>query len=122
MHSQKTKQPYIRSARKNRTRKKKSAVEEDPQKSLKKIKKNEPVEQLKSTESLNIERPQNKPEKKKRAKKKKKVYKTALQIAKNGTPKDTKAKEQAHAEKLTSEWILQRPKQNRTESHQTRTE
>ena len=25
--------------------------------------------------------------------------KTALQIAKNGTPKDTKAKEQAHAEK-----------------------
>ena len=44
MHSQKTKQPYIRSARKNRTRKKKSAVEEDPQKSLKKIKKNEPFE------------------------------------------------------------------------------
>ncbi len=95
MHSQKTKQPYIRSARKNRTRKKKSAVEEDPQKSLKKIKKNEPFEQLKSTESLNIERPQNKPEKKK----KKKDIKTALQIAKNGTPEDTKAKQQACAEK-----------------------
>ena len=31
MHSQKTKPPYIRSARKNRTRKK-SAVEEDPRK------------------------------------------------------------------------------------------
>ena len=47
--------------------------------------------------------------------------KTALQITKNGTPKDTKAKEQAHTlKKLTSEWILQRPKQNRTERHQTR--
>ena len=44
IHSQKTKQPYIRSARKKRTRKKKSAVEEDPQKKLKKIKKNEPFE------------------------------------------------------------------------------
>ena len=32
MHSQKTKQPYIRSARKNRTRMK-SAVKEDPRKS-----------------------------------------------------------------------------------------
>ena len=30
MHSQKTKQPYIRSAKKNRTRKNKSTVEEDP--------------------------------------------------------------------------------------------
>ena len=43
MHSQKIKQPYIRSARKNRTRKK-SAVEEDPRKSTKKNKKNEPFE------------------------------------------------------------------------------
>ena len=41
MHSQKTKKPYIRSARKNRTRKK-SAVEEDPRKSPEKNKKNEP--------------------------------------------------------------------------------
>ena len=41
MHSQKTKQPYIRSARKNRTRKK-SVVEEDPRKSPEKNKKNEP--------------------------------------------------------------------------------
>ena len=32
MQSQKTKQPYIRSTRKNRTRKKKSAVEKDPRK------------------------------------------------------------------------------------------
>ena len=56
IHSQKTKQPYIRSIRKNRTRKKKSAVEEDPQKSLEKIKKKEPFESLKSTESLKIER------------------------------------------------------------------
>ena len=38
MHSQKTKQPYIRSARKNGTRKK-SAVEEDRQKSPEKNKK-----------------------------------------------------------------------------------
>ena len=38
MHSQKTKKPTIRSTRKNR--KKKSAVEENPQESLKKIKKN----------------------------------------------------------------------------------
>ncbi len=37
MHSQKTKQPYIRSARKKRTRKKKSAVEEDPRKITQKI-------------------------------------------------------------------------------------
>ncbi len=92
MHSQKTKQPYIRSARKNRTRKK-SAVEEDPRKSPEKNKKNEPFEQLKSTESLKRERPQNKPEKRT------KYIKTALQIAKNGTPKDRKAKEQARAEK-----------------------
>ena len=40
MHSQKTKQPYIRSARKNRTPKK-SVVEEDPRKSPEKNKKNE---------------------------------------------------------------------------------
>jgi len=42
MHYQKTKQPYIWSTRKNRTRKKKGAVEEKPQKRPKKIKKNEP--------------------------------------------------------------------------------
>ena len=41
MHSQKTKQPYIRSGRKNRTRKK-SAVEEDPRKSLRRIRKMSP--------------------------------------------------------------------------------
>ena len=40
MHSQKTKQPYIRSARKYRTRKMKSAVEEDLHKSPEKNKKN----------------------------------------------------------------------------------
>ena len=87
MHSQKTKQPYIRSTRKNRTRMKKSAVEEDPQKSPEKIKKNEPLEKLKSTESLKRDRPQNKPETRT------KYIKTALQIAKNGTPKNRKAKE-----------------------------
>ena len=92
MHSQKTEQPYIRSTRKNRTRKKKSAVEEDSQKSPVKIKKNGPFEQLKSTESLKTERPQNKPEKRT------KYTKTALQIAKNETPKDRQAKEQALAE------------------------
>ena len=32
-HPEKTKQPYIRSTRNNRTRKKKSALEEDPRKS-----------------------------------------------------------------------------------------
>ena len=41
MHSQETKQPYIRSARKNRTRKK-SAVEEDLRKSPEENKTNEP--------------------------------------------------------------------------------
>ncbi len=89
MHSQKTKQPYIGSARKNRTRTK-SAVEEDPRKSPEKIKKNQPFKQLKSTESLKIERPQEK---------RTKYIKTALEIAKNETPKDRKAKEQARAEK-----------------------
>ena len=43
MHSQKTKQPYIRNTRKNRTRERKNTVEEDPrkipQKNLKKKKK-----------------------------------------------------------------------------------
>ena len=85
MHSQKTKQPYIQTARKNRTRKKQSTVEEDPQKSPKKIEKNQPFEQLKSTESLKTEKPQKKPEKRT------KHVKTGLQVAKNGTPKDTKA-------------------------------
>ncbi len=95
MHSQKTKQPYIRSTRKNRTRRKKSAVEEDPhtQKTNKKIKKNESFEQMKSAESLKREKPQNKP------KRRTKYIKTALQIAKNGIPKDTKGKEQALAQK-----------------------
>ena len=101
MRSEKTKQPYIRSIRKNRTRKKKSAVEEDLRKSPEKIKKNEPLEKLKSSESLKRERPQNKPEKRTQ------YIKTALQIAKNGTPKDTKAKEQTHTlKKLTSVRIL----------------
>ena len=49
MHSQKTKQPYIRSTRKNRTRKTKSAVEDDPLNRPEKNKKNEPSGQLKST-------------------------------------------------------------------------
>ena len=95
MHSQKTKtkQPYIQSARKNRTRKKKSAVEEDPRKSPEKIKKNEPLEKLKSTESLKRDRPQNKPETRT------KYIKTVLQIAKNGIRKDMKAKEEAQTEK-----------------------
>ena len=52
---------------------------------------------MKSTESLKRERPQNKPEKRT------KYIETALQIAKNGTPKDTKAKEQAHAEKANKQ-------------------
>ena len=46
MHSQKTRQPYIWSARKNRTRKK-NAVEEEPQSRPEKKKKNEPFEQMK---------------------------------------------------------------------------
>ena len=44
MQSQKIKRSYIRSTRKNRTRKKKSAVEEDARKSPEKNKKNEPFE------------------------------------------------------------------------------
>ena len=43
-HSQKRKQTYIRSASKNRTRKMKSAVEEDLHKSSEKNKKNKPLE------------------------------------------------------------------------------
>ena len=91
MHSQNTKQPYIRSTKKNRIREKRGRKR--PTQKTKKIKKNEPFEQLKSTESLKIERPQNKPQKRT------KYIKTAPQIAKNGNPKDTKAKEQAQAEK-----------------------
>ena len=48
---------------------------------------------LKSTESLKREEPENKAEKRTT------YIKTALQIAKNGTAKDRKAKEQALAEK-----------------------
>ena len=47
---------------------------------------------MKSTEALKIERPQNKPEKRT------KYINTALQIAKNETPKDWKAKERALAQ------------------------
>ena len=64
--------------------------------SPKKIKKNEPFEQLKSTESLKIEKPQSEPKAKQQ---KTKYIKTALKGVNNGTPKDTKAKEQAQAEK-----------------------
>ena len=91
MHFQKTKQPYMQSARKNRTRRK-SAVEEDPRNSPEKNKKNEPFEQMTSTELLKIERPQKKPEKGT------KYIKTALEIAMNEPPKDRKAKEQAPTE------------------------
>ena len=80
MHSRKAKQAYVPSAIKNRTRKK-CTIEEDPGKSPEKNKKNEPLEQ-------------NKPEKRT------KFLKTALQIAKNETLKDRKAKEQARVEKV----------------------
>ena len=72
---------------KKQNRKKKSVIEEDPQKSPEKNKKNEPFEYLESIESLNIERPYNKPNKRT------KDTKTALQTAKNDTPKHRKAKE-----------------------------
>ena len=105
MHSQKAKQPYIRSARKNRTRKK-SAVEEDPRKSLEKNKKNEPCEQLKSTESLKKEKPKNPPPppppRTPPAPQRTKYIKMALKIAKNADPEDRKAKEQALAEKANN--------------------
>ena len=55
-----------------------------------------PLEKLKSTESLEREEPENKPEKRTT------YIKTALQIAKNGTPKDRKAKEQALADKANN--------------------
>ena len=98
MHSQKTMQPYIRSDRKNRARKK-SAVEEVPRNRPEKNKRDEPFEQLKSTESLKRQGPENKPENRT------KYIKTVLEIAKNGTPKDKKAKQRARAEisKLTRE-------------------
>ena len=113
MHSQKTKQPWKRSSRKNSARKKKSTVEEDPRKSPEKIKKNEPSEKLKSTESLKRERPYNKHEKRT------KYIKTALQIAKNGTPKNRKAKEQDRAEKINkcTDPITPQTEQNRITSN-----
>ena len=61
-------------------------VKEELRKGPQKIKKNEPFEKLKSTESLKIE-------------KRTKYIKTALEIAKNETLKDEKAKEQALAQK-----------------------
>ncbi len=81
----------IRSARKNRTRKK-SAVEEVPRNRPEKNKRDEPFEQLKSTESLKRQGPENKREKRT------KYIKTVLEIAKNGTHEDRKAKERARAE------------------------
>ena len=90
---------------------KKSAVEEDPQKSPEKIKKNEPLEKLKSTESLKRDRPQNKPETRT------KYIKTALQIAKNESLKTGIPKNRPKLKNLTSEWILRRPKQNRITSN-----
>ena len=86
--------------RKNRTRMKKSAVEEDPQKSPEKIKKNEPLEKLKSTESLKRDSPQNKPETRT------KYIKTVLQIAKNESLKTGMPKNRPKLKNLTSEWIL----------------
>ncbi len=55
-----------------------------------------PLEKLKSTESLKREEPEKKPEKRTT------YIKTALQIAKNRTPKDRKAKEQALAHKANN--------------------
>ena len=77
-------------ARKNRTRKKK---EEGIYLFLKR-EKNEPLENLKSTESLKRERPKNN-----LPPKRTKYMKTALQIVKNGDTEDRKAKEQAQDEK-----------------------
>ena len=65
MHSQKTKQPYIRSTRKNRTRKKKSAVEEDPSKIPQKNfflkKKKRALRIAEITESLKRKKPKHQP-------------------------------------------------------------
>ncbi len=65
-----------------RTEPERKVVKEEPRKGPQKSKKNEPFEKLKSTESLKIE-------------KRTKYIKTALEIAKNETLKDEKAKEQA---------------------------
>ena len=86
----------IQSTRKNRTRKK-SAVEDDPRNRPEKNKKNEPSEKLKSTQSLQKERNQDKPEKRT------KLMKTDVQIAKNKDPEVRKAKEQARA-KQANKW------------------
>ena len=56
-------QSALPSARKNRTRKKKSAAK-DPREIPQKNKKNEPSKQMKPTDSLKRERHKNKPEKK----------------------------------------------------------
>ena len=69
-----------------RTEPERKVVKEEPRKGPQKSKKNEPFEKLKSTESPKIE-------------KRTKYIKTALEIAKNETLKDEKAKEQALAQK-----------------------
>ena len=55
--------PTYRVLERTEPERKKSAGEEDPRKSPEKIQKNEPLEKLKSTESLKRERPWNKPPK-----------------------------------------------------------
>ena len=94
MHSQKTKQPYIRSTRKNRTRKKKSAVEEDPWNRPKKNKKNEPFEQLKINKIT------------KERKALISISKQPWKLLKTKPLKTGRPKNKPWLKKLTSEWIL----------------
>ena len=97
MHSQKTKQPYIRSARKNRTRKK-IEVEEDPWNRPEKNKKNEPFGQLKSTESLKRERPKNK-------RKTTIIWKRPWKLPGTETLKTGRPKNKSELKKLTNQRI-----------------
>ena len=127
-HSKERKEPYLResiilSSKRSKTTKKNSWVDKDLRKIPKKkcfeekweIKKKEPFESLKSTESLKIERSQNKPGKKEEEEKS--VLKQACKLLRTEPLKTRRPKNKPKLKKLTSEWIIQRPKQNRTTSN-----
>ena len=81
---------------------KKSTVEEGTWKSPEELK-NEPLEQLKSTESLKKERPKHKPEKKKPVYIY--IYKTALQIAKNNSPANSWEQTRQTQSEKAKQWM-----------------
>ena len=108
MHSQKTMQPCW----KNRTRKKKSTVE-DAWKIPEKNKKNEPSEQLKSTKSLKRERPKNNHTKKELS-----IWKRTCKLLRTETLKIGRAKNKPDLKKLTSERIRALQTAQKTTPHE----